>query len=110
MPHFRFRFLLQQPSRELYQLFGSKIRQAALAWRTAEIEAVIEFVEHLEPENIAARLSAHGQVCDATAVIAADHPLISQSIQALRRRGKPVVAYITDQSSPDRAGYVGTDN
>jgi LacI family transcriptional regulator len=110
MPRYRLGFLLQQPSRELYQLFGSKIREAALGWRDAEIEAVVEFVEHLEPENIAARLSALGGACDATAVIAADHPLISQSIQALRSHGRPVVAYITDQSSPDRAGYVGTDN
>ena len=39
-----------------------------------------------------------------------------QIIRSLARRsrpkgqGKPVVAYITDQSAPDRAGYVGTDN
>ena len=55
-------------------------------------------------------MTALGDHCDAIAVIAADHPLISQSIRALRAQGKPVVAYITDQSAPDRAGYVGTDN
>ena len=43
-------------------------------------------------------------------MVAADHPLVSQSIHALKAAGKPVVAYITDQSAPDRAGYVGTDN
>jgi LacI family transcriptional regulator len=43
-------------------------------------------------------------------VIAADHPLVSQTIQALKVKGKPVVSYITDQSARDRAGYVGTDN
>jgi LacI family transcriptional regulator len=51
-----------------------------------------------------------GGACDATAVVAADHPLIGQTIQSLRSRAKPVVAYITDQSSPERAGYVGADN
>ena len=61
-------------------------------------------------EHIAARLKALGDDCDAVAVIAADHPLIGQAIQALKAQGKPVVAYITDQSAPDRAGYVGTDN
>ena len=75
-----------------------------------EIEPVIEFVDKLEPENIATRLKALGEQCDAVAVIAADHPLIGQAIQALKAQGKPVVAYITDQSAPDRAGYVGTDN
>jgi LacI family transcriptional regulator len=110
MPHYRLGFLLQQSSRELYQLFGRKIREAAAGWREAQIDAVIEFVDRLDPENIASRLKALGDACNATAVIAADHPLIGQAIQFLSQQGKPVVAYITDQSSPQRAGYVGADN
>ncbi|MGO7550616.1 LacI family transcriptional regulator, partial [Rhizobium leguminosarum] len=64
----------------------------------------------LDPKNIADRLEALGKRCDAVAVIAGDHPLIGQNIQSLKERGKPVVAYITDQSARDRAGFVGTDN
>lgn len=110
LPHYRLGFLLQQSSRDLYQLLGQKIQEATRGWRDARIEPVVEFVDHLDPENIAARLSALGATCDATAVIAADHPLVGQTIQALRVRGRPVVAYITDQSAPERAGYVGADN
>jgi LacI family transcriptional regulator len=110
MPHYRLAFLLQQSHRELYQLIAQKIREAARQRRDEEVEPVIEFVDRLEPEHIAARLKALGDDCDAVAVIAADHPLIGQAIQALKAQGKPVVAYITDQSAPDRAGYVGTDN
>ena len=109
-PKYRLGFLLQQSTRELYQLFAQKIRDAAVQRSDAEIEAVIEFVDKLEPENIAARLTALGERCDAVAVVAADHPLVSQAIQALKAVGKPVVAYITDQSAAGRAGYVGTDN
>ena len=110
MPHYRLAFLLQQSHRELYQLFATKLREAARQRRDEEIEPVIEFVDNLEPENIAARLKALGEHCDAVAVIAADHPLIGQAIQALKEQGKPVVAYITDLSARGRAGYVGTDN
>lgn len=110
LPRYRFGFLLQQSSRELYRLLGARIQGAAARWREAEIEPVIEFVDDLAPENISARLLALGDACDATALIAADHPLIGQTIHALRLRGRPVVAYVTDQSAPDRAGYVGTDN
>ncbi len=110
IPHYRFAYLLQQSTRELYQLIAEKIREAAGQRRDEHIEPVIEFVDKLEPENIAARLIALGDHCDAVAVIAADHPLVGQGIQALRAKGKPVVAYITDQSAPGRAGYVGTDN
>jgi LacI family transcriptional regulator len=110
LPHYRLAFLLQQSHRDLYQLFAAKIREEAGQRRNDEVVPVIEFADRLDPENIAARLLALGEQCDAVAVIAADHPLIAQAIQALRARDKPVVAYITDQSAPDRAGYVGTDN
>jgi LacI family transcriptional regulator len=110
MPSYRLGFLLQQSTRELYQLFGRKIREAAAGRRDARIESVIEFVDRLDPENIASRLKTLGSACDATAVVAADHPLIGQAIQSLRHQGTPVVAYITDQSAPERAGYVGADN
>ena len=110
MPRYRFAFLLQQSHREWYQLIAQKIREAARQRRDEEIEPVIEFVDRLDPEHIAGRLMALGDACDAVSVIAADHPLVGQAIQALKARGKPVVSYITDQSAPDRAGYVGTDN
>lgn len=110
LPRYRFGFLLQQSSRELYRLIGRKITEAAGRRREEKVEALVDFVDRLDPENIAARLEALGRECDAVAVIAGDHPLIGQTIHRLRLAGKPVIAYITDQSAPDRAGFVGTDN
>ena len=110
IPRYRLGFLLQQSHREWYQLIAKKIRDAARQRRDDEIEPVIEFADRLDPEHIAERLMLLGDACDAVSVIAADHPLVSQTIQTLKARGKPVVSYITDQSAPDRAGYVGTDN
>src|SRR5215211_6164477 len=74
MPRYRFGFLLQQSSRELYQLFARKIREAASERRDEEVTPVIEFADELEPEKIAAHLTALGDDCDAVSVIAADHP------------------------------------
>ncbi|CDM62651.1 MULTISPECIES: LacI family DNA-binding transcriptional regulator [Rhizobium] len=110
LPSYRFGFLLQQSSRDLYRLFGSKIIEAASRRVNDKVEPIVEFVDVLEPQNIANRLAALGERCDAVAIIAGDHPLIGQTIHSLRTSGKPVVTYITDQSAPDRAGYVGTDN
>jgi LacI family transcriptional regulator len=110
MTRYRLGFLLQQSHREWYQLMAQKIREAASLRRDDCVEPVIEFADQLDPENIAARLLELGDACDAVSVVAADHPLVSQAIQSLKTRGKPVVAYITDQSAADRAGYVGTDN
>ncbi len=110
LPRYRLGFLLQQSSRELYRLIAEKIKEAAALRRDERIDAVIEFVDRLVPDNIATRLKALGDDCDAVAVIAADHPLIGQTIQQLREVGKPVVTYITDQSAHERAAFVGTDN
>ena len=109
-PKYRLGFLLQQSSRELYQLFGKKIVEACHARRDEVVSPVIDFVDLLTPENIAGRLKALGADCDAVAVIAADHPVIAQAIRELHDKGKPVTAYITDQSARERAAYVGADN
>ena len=109
-PNFRLGFLLQQSGRELYQLFSRKIISSCRARRDEVIDPVVEFVDLLTPENIAERLLALGRQCDAVALIAADHPLIGQAIRTLREEGTPVICYITDQSAPERAAFVGTDN
>ena len=44
------------------------------------------------------------------AVVSADHPRVTQAIDALRARGVPVFALISDLSAPSLAGYVGLDN
>ena len=110
LPRYRLGFLLQQSTRAVYRLIAEKINEAVTQRRGERIDAVIEFVDQLVPDNIASRLKSLGESCDAVAVIAADHPVIGQTIQQLRTQGKPVVAYITDQSARERAAYVGTDN
>ncbi|WP_102226630.1 LacI family DNA-binding transcriptional regulator [Acidimangrovimonas sediminis] len=109
-PQYRLGFLLQQSSREIYQIFGRQIVAAARRRHAEVVEPLVDFVDLLTPENIAARLKALGRECDAVAVIAADHPVIGHTIRDLREIGKPVVSYITDQSAPERAAYVGADN
>lgn len=110
VPHYRFGFLLQQSSRDLYQLFAREITAACRARQLDVVDPLVEFVDELTPENIATQLLALGDHCDAVAMIAADHPLIGQTIRQMRDAGTPVVTYITDQSAPERAAYVGTDN
>src|SRR5690606_16008461 len=79
-------------------------------WNDPRIEAIIRLVDQLTPEAISAELMQLGEECDAVAVVCADHPQVSQTINALHERKVPVIAYITDLSAPSRAGYVGTDN
>lgn len=107
---YRLGLLLQQSTRELYQLFGKNVVAACQARREEVVDPVIDFVDMLTPDNISGRLMALGNECDAVAVVAADHPIIGHTIRSLKEMGKPVVTYITDQSAPERAAYVGADN
>lgn len=110
MPTYRLGFLLQQSHRPLYQLFREYIVDACHARVNEVIEPLVDFVDILTPENIASRLTALGNECDVVSIIAADHPLIGHAINDLSQMGKPVIAYITDQSSSQKSAYVGVDN
>ncbi|WP_349435034.1 LacI family DNA-binding transcriptional regulator [Pararhizobium sp. A13] len=110
LPHYRLGVLLQQSNRQIYQLFGSSIVDAARMRKDARIETTVNFVDELSPDSISKALFRLGERVNAIAVVCADHPQISQTINVLRERGVPTIAYITDLSAPNRAGYVGTDN
>ena len=84
--------------------------EACRGRRDEVVDPIVEFVDILTPDNIASRLLALGKECDAVAIVAADHPVVGQAIRTLREQGTPVVTYITDQSAPERAAYVGADN
>jgi LacI family transcriptional regulator len=110
LPHRKLGFLLQQSHRQWYQMIDEAIRAAAARRRDVVIETNVQFEDDLSPDAIAGNLLKLGGRNDAVSVIAADHPMIGQAIETLSAKGVPTVAYITDQSAPSRAGYVGTDN
>jgi LacI family transcriptional regulator len=110
LPHRNLGFLMQQSHRPLYQLWAEGVAAAASRRADTVIKANVLFEDDLAPEAVAANLLSLGEQSDAVAIVTADHPLVSQAIDALRAKGVPVIAYITDLSAASRAGFVGTDN
>jgi len=110
LPRYRLGFLLQQSNREIYRLFAACIADTARRRHDAYINALIDFVDDLSPQSISDAMLRIGNQVDALAVVCADHPQIGQTINTLRERGVSVIAFITDLSAPNKAGYVGTDN
>lgn len=110
LPQRRLGFLLQQSHRPLYQMWGQALEAESSRYRDAVIEPRTVFEDDLSPEAVSANLRNLGTTVDAVAVVAADHPLLSQTIDELRAEGVPVTTFITDVSAASRAGFVGTDN
>ena len=107
---YRFGMLLQQSGRTYYKMLGQALKAAGDRVVDAQIDVRVEFLEELTPQNVAARMVALGQTCDAVGVVAAVHPLVTQAIEALRERGLPVFALISQLAATGDANYVGCDN
>jgi LacI family transcriptional regulator len=108
--HYRFGFLLHQPSRPFYQSLAKALETAGEQKDDCKIEARIEFLDDLSPENTASRMLALGENCDAVGVVAAVHPLVTQAIAELSCKGKPVFALISQLAAYGQVHYVGLDN
>jgi LacI family transcriptional regulator len=109
-PRRRFGFLLQQPSVPFYQGLEAELERATAACDAIHGRALVQYLASQSPEKVAEALRHLGTRVDALAVVVADHPLVSEAVADLARRGVPVFALISDLSAPERAGYAGLDN
>ena len=108
-PVLRLGFLLQQSNRAFYRMIAKALELAASeAGRGLQI-----FVEHLDdltPEAVATRMLELGNRVDALAAVSAEHPRVTQAIEALAERNVPVFGLISGLTAACGTGYVGLDN
>ena len=105
----RIGILLQQGSRTFYRNLGDALRRAATAYPDANVVLSLEYLDDLSPENVAARLTSLGDTCESVALVAAEHPLISDAVDDLLREGVPVIGLIAPLSARGNVGFVGLD-
>ncbi len=106
----RLGILLQQGGRAFYRALGDAMEQAARNYLDGRVDLTLEFLDDLSPENVAKRLTALGDQCDSVALVAAEHPLVSETIDAVLRKGVPVSSLIAPLSARGNVGFVGLDN
>ena len=106
-PRVRLGFLLQQSNRSWYQSVAAAVRSAA---DTADgVEALIEHMDDLSPGAVAARMLEIGGQVEALAVVAAEHPRVTEAIEALAARGVPTFGLVSGLTAACGTGYVGLD-
>lgn len=107
---YHFGIILQQPNRPFYRKIGETLTQAAKDHPNATVTLTLRYMQDLSPEKISAEILALGQTCDAIALVAAQHPLVSDAIDAVLSQGCPVAAMIAPLSANGNVSYVGLDN
>ena len=105
----RLGFLLQKTS-EFYNELGQALSDATQTQTLSLGRCVVSFLDDLTPTSVVKALMSLSKKVDAIALVAADHPLISQAISDLRLRGIPTFALVSDLSSQDCAGFVSVDH
>lgn len=106
----RLGILLQQEGRTFYNNLGQALHQAADDQGDGAIQLSLEYLDDLSPDKIATRLIALGQTCDSVALVAAQHPLVTDAIEEVTANGVPVTAIIAPLTAPGPISFVGLDN
>jgi LacI family transcriptional regulator len=65
---------------------------------------------HQDWEAIVKFLQNDAQLFDAVALIAGDHPVVLEAVNAYRRQGKGVICIVSDLPSSARQSFIGIDN
>lgn len=102
--------LLSQSGRTFYQNLSEALHRAAKNYPNGIVELEVEFLDDLSAHNAAARLLDLGERCESVAVVAAEHPIVSDAIDATLEKGTPVAALIGGLSARGNVGFVGLDN
>lgn len=106
----RLGILLHQGSRAFYRSLGNALEVAARSHAKEKAELTLEFLDDLSPDNVARRLMALADTCETVGLVAAEHPLVSEAIDAVLARGVPVTGLIAPLSARGNVGFVGLDN
>ncbi|MCX5569555.1 LacI family DNA-binding transcriptional regulator [Kaistia nematophila] len=109
-PDRSFGFLLQRRADAFFQEMAAALSAATRAAPGVRGKPVVEFVEDISAGTVAEKLLALGARVDALAVVAADHPKVTEAVERLAARGVGVMTLLSELSAPGRIGHVGIDH
>lgn len=110
LPHYRLGFILKRPAHHFFANFAHEIEAAVNAAPSFHGIASIEFVTSDAPDDLILLLKNLGARCHAIAMVAPDHPTITEAVEELQVKGVPVLSLLSDFAAGRRAGYVGLNN
>lgn len=108
IPVLKFGFLLQKRD-AFYQLLGQELANVTTAASDIEGKPIIEFMDELAPPFIVERIRELAPKVDCLALVAVDHHLVNEAVDAVVASGKPVFTLLSDISTSSKSGHIGLD-
>ncbi len=102
-------FLLQKRHDDFYKALAAELSQATKSSTSIRGKPVVEFMDELVPSFIAAKIREIGARVDVLAVVAVDHPLVSEAIEEMVAKGKFVLTLLSALTTPACFGHIGVD-
>ena len=109
-PERTFGFLINSKKRELYNEMAKVLVSRTINAQGISGKAIIRHIEDVDSENISRELLDLGEQCDVIGCICPDHPCINYAISVLANKNVPVVAMVSNVSSPLCKGHVGSND
>lgn len=109
-PAMKLGFLLQKPGQEFYGTFAAILERTVAERRDIRGKAIVRFPEEQGAEHYVRAIGELASTCDAIAVVAPNHPRITDLIQDIAATGLPVFTLLNDNGQGHRRAYFGTDN
>jgi len=106
----RLGIMLQQGSRTFYHNLGIALQKAAATAHEGNVELVLIHLDDLSADNVAEQLIQLGSHCESVALVAAEHPKVSDAIDTVLNRDVPVSGLIAPLSARGNVGFVGLNN
>jgi LacI family transcriptional regulator len=109
-PRRRFGFLLQRRQDHFYHALGERLGLETTQSRAIQGRPIVDYVDDLSPQKTVSRLEAMAAKVDAVAVVAVDHPLVNDAVEAIAKAGKPVFTLISHISAASRTANLAVDS
>jgi len=107
---YRFCFILPEGANAFMIALADAVREEASRMEREKVVIDLRHTDVFQASALAATLDQIGPAYDGAAVVALDHPLVREAINALHDRGVSVVTLVSDVPSSRRIHYVGIDN
>jgi LacI family transcriptional regulator len=101
--------LLLQRGRAFYKNLSQAIELAAGSVRDHEVRLRIDYIDDLSPQNVAAGMNRLAETSDVLGVVAAEHPIVAGTIEALAEKNIKTFALVSQLTARCNVGYVGLD-